>query len=554
MFRNLVRALATTCACLLVCAAPSASALPPPDGLKLQSLLQSGKFDELDAELAVYQEAYRGGAISERDAAQGIRALRSRDPELRRAYDKWVAGKPGSYAARVARARYLVNLGYLARGGELASKTTKAQFDSMRAYFSSAREDLEVAQKLDPKPALTYTSLITIAQGLGERDEADRALAAAIALDPRVFWARTAYLSMLRPEWGGSLARMETAFAEWRPSLGEEEAKALGGTLENQRWAVPLYPARVLVDNKNQYREAIALYDQTLVKEPVVSAYVMRGYCYAQLGEHRKAVEDFNRALELDPESSCCPGTRSNRAASYLKLGALDKAMPDLMAAALDDDNAWATRELAMMYAFGQHGFKTDYGAARRWCERAAKQGDGLAMYCMGSIYHAALGVPKDLPLAAAACDPPRAEFARAATTLDAKPAIAWMPVKGATSYRVRIQSRVPNGRVLAQHDAVVSEPRFFPPQPLADYRAKVTVRLIAICGKEKSAEAVSWFIIDASAACSGQGRVENRTHALTDGSLITAKESRTTPHVQSTRPLCAGARGEATYRVVTGD
>ena len=39
---------------------------------------------------------------------------------------------------------------------------------------------------------------------------------------------------------------------------------------------------------------------------------------------------------------------------------------------------------------------KRDYVVARQWCERAAKQGDGLAMYCMGGILHAGLGVPKD--------------------------------------------------------------------------------------------------------------------------------------------------------------
>jgi hypothetical protein len=107
---------------------------------------------------------------------------------------------------------------------------------------------------------------------------------------------------------------------------------------------------------------------------------------------------------------------------------------------------------------------------------------------------------------------------------------------------------------VLAQHDVVVNEPRFFPPRPLAEYRAKVTIRLTAICDKETSTDSVSWFTIDASAACSEEGRVEKRAHALADGQLIAAQESPTTPHVQSTRPLCAGAKGEAAYRVTVGD
>jgi hypothetical protein len=138
-------------------------------------------------------------------------------------------------------------------------------------------------------------------------------------------------------------------------------------------------------------------------------------------------------------------------------------------------------------------------------------------------------------------------------TTSDLKPTIEWNVVRGASTYNLKLQSRVPNGRVLAQHDAVVNEPRFVPPQPLASYRAKVTVRLAAICGKETSAESVSWFTIDTAIACR-EGQDEVRDHALTDGHLISAQESRTTAHVQSTRPLCAGTRGEAAYRVTAGD
>jgi TPR repeat protein len=104
--------------------------------------------------------------------------------------------------------------------------------------------------------------------------------------------------------------------------------------------------------------------------------------------------------LEVDPEGGCCSGTRANRARAYLKTGKIDLAVEDLRHAAARDD-AFAARELAMIYAFGRYGFKRDYAAAKPYCERSAKQGDPLAMYCLGSIYHAGLGTPKDLPAAA---------------------------------------------------------------------------------------------------------------------------------------------------------
>jgi TPR repeat protein len=53
------------------------------------------------------------------------------------------------------------------------------------------------------------------------------------------------------------------------------------------------------------------------------------------------------------------------------------------------------------MYGFGRWGMKRDPAVARRWCERAAKQGDPSAMYCMGGLYDAGIAVPRNPVLAA---------------------------------------------------------------------------------------------------------------------------------------------------------
>jgi hypothetical protein len=158
---------------------------------------------------------------------------------------------------------------------------------------------------------------------------------------------------------------------------------------------------------------------------------------------------------------------------------------------------------------------------------------------------------------------------------------LAWTPVAGATGYRVRLLSRVPNGRIVASHDTMLSEPRFMPPQPLAEQLAKVAVRVNAICGKETSADSVSSFIIDTSPTCvmrevsaaaaagkvalqwpavAGAVRYDVRAYAVVDGQLVASQETRT-PGVQldlkgqsavvSVRPECASGLGEAAYRVV---
>jgi hypothetical protein len=180
-----------------------------------------------------------------------------------------------------------------------------------------------------------------------------------------------------------------------------------------------------------------------------------------------------------------------------------------------------------------------------------------------------------------ASCAMPKPLRLHGQTLADAKPRLAWDTVTGATEYRVRLQSRVPNGKVISSHDTIVSSSSFVPPLPLAEHHAKVVVRLNAICGKEASAESVSSFVIDTSSTCilggfdagvaggkanlkwapvSGATSYEVRAYAIPDGKLIASHEART-PAAQldlrgaavvSVRPSCTTGYGEAVYRVVT--
>ena len=91
----------------------------------------------------------------------------------------------------------------------------------------------------------------------------------------------------------------------------------------------------------------------------------------------------------------------------------------------------------------------------------------------------------------------------RDATINEARPEIAWRAVAGAKSYRVQIESRVPEGRVIERIDTQVSSNRFVPARPLADERAAVKILVTADCaGTPNLAEQPAWFFVDAAAAC----------------------------------------------------
>lgn len=182
---------------------------------------------------------------------------------------------------------------------------------------------------------------------------------------------------------------------------------------------------------------------------------------------------------------------------------------------------------------------------------------------------------------ASVACELPELVPFQGKSSQEIMPRVIWQPVKGATGYRIRLLSRVPDGRVVASYDTTVSAPHFLAPKPLAEQRAKVLVRLNAICGSEMSAESVSTFFIDTTAACllreisataaagktsvdwkpvEGAVRYEVRAYGAVDGQLLVSQETRT-PGMQvdlrgqsavvSVRPACTGGLGEAAYRVV---
>lgn len=184
---------------------------------------------------------------------------------------------------------------------------------------------------------------------------------------------------------------------------------------------------------------------------------------------------------------------------------------------------------------------------------------------------------------ALAECAAPERAMQAGGVVADKQTPISWKPVEGATAYRVRVLSRVPNGRIVASHDTVVTSQSFLSPQPLAEDRAKVTARISAICGGETSAESVFAFTIDATSTCAlaelsvrragakadlkwpavkGAGSYEVRMFSL-DGAFISAQETRapaaqvelkTPGAVLSVRPACASGLGEALYRVVAVD
>ena len=166
----------------------------------------------------------------------------------------------------------------------------------------------------------------------------------------------------------------------------------------------------------------------------------------------------------------------------------------------------------------------------------------------------------------------------RNSTIHGARPDIRWGGFSGVKVYRVQIESRVPEGRVIERIDTRVGDTRFVPPRPLTDRRAAVKLLVTADCPDSTSiATRPAWFFVDVAPNCpsiqklsfsgastkvewartSGATRYELEAYSVSDGRLIARKETTVasaelpradTPLIVAVRPRCESIVGEAAY------
>ena len=76
----------------------------PPDRREFLQLLRQDRFDDLEVRLKQYLDDYQGGNISDHIVEQAYQSFASADPDLEPKLNAWIAARPDSHSARMARA------------------------------------------------------------------------------------------------------------------------------------------------------------------------------------------------------------------------------------------------------------------------------------------------------------------------------------------------------------------------------------------------------------------------------------------------------------------
>lgn len=114
-----------------------------------------------------------------------------------------------------------------------------------------------------------------------------------------------------------------------------------------------------------------------------VSSYISRGIAYGKLGQYQKAIEDFNKGIELNPKYILAYHLRG---ATYVKLSQYQQAIKDLTKAIeLDPNNADPYNTLGEAYRLSGN-----YSAAIQNYQRAIQINPShpSAYYNLGYTYY----------------------------------------------------------------------------------------------------------------------------------------------------------------------
>ena len=270
------------------------SSLTHPNKIEILTLAKNQQFDQLETYFTNLYQAFDDKQIPEDWLRQAHHAFYNSDPDIQQYLDAWVDQSPSSYFAALNRGIYWMRLAQLSRGANYINKTQERQKLGMRYYQETALVDLHKAAELSPKAFLPYSYIMSISKTSGDNALYISARSAGLKLFPESFILRSEILFGLQPKWGGTKDALDLFIEETtRHSATNPELRSLLG-----------YKALIAADTmkRGDRDAAITLYDEAIGFGGNEFMYLSRGKNYYYKRDYKRAIEDFNKALEFYPQ------------------------------------------------------------------------------------------------------------------------------------------------------------------------------------------------------------------------------------------------------------
>jgi tetratricopeptide (TPR) repeat protein len=211
--------------------------------------------------------------------------------------DRWVAARPESAPARIARAAYLEDMAWSTRGSAYARDTPDEQMKRKDRLLARAVSDIDSALARTPRSAAAYLVRLEIARDAGDPATSRRYLLAGLEDIPASFVLRRQFIRNLVPRWGGSYEAMR-AFVDESHEMADSNPRlrALAGYIQ-------LDSAEVLELQDDQAR-ALSMYTRALASGDEEIFHLERGQLLVRMGRYREAMVDLDQAVASAPGDS----------------------------------------------------------------------------------------------------------------------------------------------------------------------------------------------------------------------------------------------------------
>lgn len=310
---------------------------------RFNSLLDAGRFDELERQLdALLARHFEQQALSE-EIDYVFDAFTPATPQVDARTRDWLAARPNSAYAHLARGIYLLQSGIDARGGKFIADTPRSQLQRMGELFAQAVPELEQAARLQPKLMPAHAWLVVAAMYDSDSTSKDAAVAMAGKFDPACQTMFMRRMNALRPRWGGSYDELL--------SLAGEVSRYVG-----QRPQLAVYQGRPYA-----YRGEMMIFDERFDRETAEMLDIA-----VRTGSDEKALNDAANVAFNAKDGSADDW----KALAYL-----------LQEARFDDGGWWANVNIARMLV------RSEPYIALRYATRAlkAKPDDAASHYYLAA-------------------------------------------------------------------------------------------------------------------------------------------------------------------------
>ncbi len=265
---------------------------PTPEIAHLRGLLEKGHYSKVEAILSKLHNNVSDDISWEIPFRQTVYDMSLEKNIHLDMLNKWVKSTHSEYAYMV-RGAYYTEAGYKARGTRYTSQTSSKQFALFAKLHRKAHKDLLKAKSIDNTLLPLYSLLIITANSSGSPTSKQAYLDEAIAIDPKGYHYRYAYITHLKPRWGGSWRAMQQFADKTKPYYKDNP----------RLWVLQGYVAADKGDiaaGKKSYDDCISFISEALQFGRQSVWLYDRAYCLSRKREFEKALKDVNMSLEMD--------------------------------------------------------------------------------------------------------------------------------------------------------------------------------------------------------------------------------------------------------------